>query len=206
MQIGMNNTRKPTDPDPSPHKNTMPGLGGDIADAGSMDKIRDILFGHQAKDYEKRFLKMENHLNQEVGELKDELLKRINTLEGYVKQEIKDIHQRIKNESNERVESEKTLHRELKEAVESLTKKLLNDEENLSKKSTELRDQILEQSKQFSSEILSKFDQATNNLKKAAQELDEAKVNRSDLSGFFLEIAMRLSGDDHIGSKNHTQA
>lgn len=184
----------------------MPGLGGDMADAGSMDKIRDILFGHQAKDYEKRFLKMEDQLNQEIGALKDELLKRMDILEGYAKQEIKDIHQRIKNESNERVESEKTLHRELKEAVESLTKKLLNDEENLSKKSTELRDQILEQSKQFSFELVSKFDQAANNLKKAAQELDEAKVNRSDLSGFFLEIAMRLSGDNHIGSKNHTQA
>jgi hypothetical protein len=202
----MDTARKSNEPDPTPHKKVTPGIGGDMADAGSMDKIRDILFGHQAKDYEKRFLKMENHLNQEVGELKDELLKRINTLEGYVKQEIKDIHQRIKNESNERVESEKILHRELKEVVESLTKKLLNDEENLSKKSTELRDQILEQSKQFSSEIISKFDQAANNLKKAAQELDEAKVNRSDLSGFFLEIAMRLSGDDNMGSKNNTQA
>lgn len=202
----MNNTRKPTEPDPPPHKNAMPGLGGDVADTGSMDKIRDILFGHQAKDYEKRFLKMEDHLNQEIGALKNELLKRMDILEGYVKQEIKDIHQRIKNESNERVESEKILHRELKEAVEALTKKLLNDEENLSKKSTELRDQILEQSKQLSSEILSKSEQAAGNLKKTTQALDEAKVNRSDLSGFFLEIAMRLSGDGDMGSKNHAKA
>ncbi|MCM2286898.1 MAG: hypothetical protein NDI81_19120 [Desulfobacula sp.] len=58
----MNNTRKSNEPDPSPHKTDAPSIGDDMADVGSMDKIRDILFGHQAKDYEKRFLKMENHL------------------------------------------------------------------------------------------------------------------------------------------------
>lgn len=37
-------------------------MGDDMADAGSMDKIRDILFDHQSKDYEKLFSKMENLL------------------------------------------------------------------------------------------------------------------------------------------------
>jgi hypothetical protein len=59
----MNNTRKSNEPDPpSPHKTDAPSRGDDMADAGSMDKIRDILFGHQSKDYEKRFSKMENLL------------------------------------------------------------------------------------------------------------------------------------------------
>ncbi len=176
-----------------------PDMGVDIADAGSMDKIRDILFGNQARDYEKRFIKMENQLNQEAAELKDELLKRVDTLESYIKQEIKDINERIKNESSERSDAHTLLQRELKEGVEALHKKLLQEEENLSRKSTELREQILEQSKQLSSEIMTKHDQATHSLKQVSQELDDAKVNRSDLSGFFLDIAMRLSGDDTLG-------
>lgn len=192
---------KPADNSKHPPKNpTMPGMGADIADAGSMDKIRDILFGNQAKDYENRFFKMEQQLTQEAAELKDEFLKRIDALEGYIKQEIKDINERIKNESNERADAHQMIQREIKEGFESLSKKLLHDEENLAKKSTELREQILEQSKALSTDILSKYDQASNNLKQASLQLDDAKVNRSDLSGFFLEIAMRLSGEDGVGS------
>jgi hypothetical protein len=47
-----------------------------MSNAGNIDKIRDILFGNQAKDYEKRFTRMENQLIEESGELKEELLKR----------------------------------------------------------------------------------------------------------------------------------
>lgn len=171
-------------------------IGNDIADAGNMDKIRDILFGNQAKDYEKRFTKMENQVARDAADLKEEMLKRIDALEVYVKQEIKDINGRIKNESNERDDADKSIAQDLKTSVEKINKKLLAEEESLAKKATELREQILEQSKTLSHEIQSKNEQAAMNLKMAAQELDDAKVNRSDLSGFFLEIAMRLSGDD----------
>jgi DNA anti-recombination protein RmuC len=185
--------------EPSNTKSTMSGMGSEMAEVGNMDKIRDILFGNQAKDYEKRFIRMENQLTQEARELKEELLKRIDSLEVYFKQEMKDINDRIKNESNERADSQKNIQTELKEVFESLTKKLLQEEENLAKKSTELRDQILEQSKQLTAEILSKSDHASSNLRQTARELDDAKVNRSDLSGFFLDLAMRLSGDDGMG-------
>ncbi len=195
----MNSARKSKQSTTQPPAN----MGNDIADAGSMDKIRDILFGNQAKDYENRFSKMENQLTQDAVELKEELLKRIDALEDYIKQEIKDINERIKTESNDRVDAHKKIQKEIKEGFESLGKKLLHDEENLAKKSTELRDQILEQSKNLSAEILSKYDQTSNNLKNTAQELDDVKVNRSDLSGFFLEIAMRLSGEEGMGSASN---
>ncbi len=183
--------------------NEKKSVGNELGEVGNMDKIRDILFGNQAKDYEKRFVTMENRLAQEAGELKEELLKRIDALEIYTKQEIKDINARIKNESNDRVDAHKIIQGELKQGVESLNKKIVQGEENLAKKSTELRDLILAQSKQLSEEILSRYDNASKNLKQTAHELDDAKVNRSDLSGFFLELAMRLSNDGNTGSMSN---
>ena len=189
----------------SSSKKTVPGMGSHLAEDGNMDKIRDILFGNQAKDYEKRFVRMETQLTQEADALKEELLKRIDALEDYFKQEIKDINGRIKNESNDRSGFQKNLQKELQEAFESLNKKLLQEEENLAEKSTDLREQILKQSKQLSAEILSKSEHASNNLKLTAQELDDAKVNISDLSGFFLELAMRLSDDESMDSLGNLQ-
>jgi len=196
----MNTPRKPSIPEPAVSKNIKSGMGNELAEVGNMDKIRDILFGNQAKDYEKRFLAMENRLAQEAGELKVELLKRIDALEVYIKQEIKDINGRIKKESTERAEAHETIQNELKQGVDALNKKVVIGEETLAKKSTELRDQILEQSKQLSEEIVSKHDNSAKNLKQISQELDDAKVNRSDLSGFFLDLAMRLSNDGNAGA------
>jgi len=183
-------------------KRTSSGRSGEITDAGSMDKIRDILFGNQARDYENRFAGMEEQLAREIGSLKEELAGRIDALESYVKQEIKDINARIKTEADERAESDRKIQAQLNDAVETLNKKLVAEEEKLALKSSELREQILAQSKQLSAEILSKYEQAELSLKQAATRLDDAKVNRSDLSGFFLDIAMRLSGDDDAGSSS----
>ncbi|MCF6249406.1 MAG: hypothetical protein L3J69_18930 [Desulfobacula sp.] len=198
----MNNPRK-TNSNDSPKSKTATaaneGMDIEMADAGNMDKIRDILFGNQARNYEKRFAKMETRVAREAVDLKEELIKRIDALEGYVKQEIKDINERIKSESNDRADAENSIHQEMKDSFEKLNQKLVIGEENLAKKSTELREQILEQSKMLSDEIALKHDHAANNLRQMTQELDDTKVNRSDLSGFFLEIAMRLSGGESEG-------
>lgn len=167
----------------------------DMTDAGNMDKIRDILFGHQARDYEKRFAGLENQLTRDAAELKAELLKRIDTLETYVKQEIRDINHRINSESAARSDADTKLTQDLKDAVDTLTKKLAREEENLVKKSTELRDQILDQSKQLSAEISAKYDQNATNLKKRPMTWTMPR-STGPTCRVFLELAMRLSGDD----------
>ena len=191
----MNRPSKPKNTDLTEKTNQSTASQTGMADAGNMDKIRDILFGNMAKDYEKRFIQFENQLSQETAELRSEIFKRIDALEVYLKQEIKDINARLKSEANERAREDKAIQKETASGFDALNKRLTADEEKLAQKSTELREQILDQSKKLSGEITSKFDQASVNLKRSVSDLNESKVNRSDLSGFFLEIAMRLSGE-----------
>jgi hypothetical protein len=56
-----------------------------------------------------------------------------------------------------------------------------------------LRQQILEQSKSLTAEIQSKSEQASRSLQKSTCALDEAKIDRSALAEYFIEIAMHLS-------------
>lgn len=97
-------------------------IGNEIADAGNMDKIRDILFGNQARDYEKRFVKLEDQVAQDAADLKAEIVKRIDSLETYIKQEIKDINDRIKNESNDRSDADKSIQQDMKDSFEKVNK------------------------------------------------------------------------------------
>ena len=69
-----------------------------------MDKIRDILFGSQMRDYDKRFTRLEERLSQDAITLREELKKRLDTLEAFVRQEGESLSQRLKNEKTERTE------------------------------------------------------------------------------------------------------
>ncbi len=53
------------------------GLPADDAGGGNIDKVRDILFGGQMRDYERRFSRLEERLVQETAELKDDVRKRL---------------------------------------------------------------------------------------------------------------------------------
>ena len=51
----------------------------------SVDKIRDIIFGSQIKNYEARFVRLEENLIRETAELKDTMRKRFESLESFFK-------------------------------------------------------------------------------------------------------------------------
>ncbi len=57
----------------------------DLAGGGNLDKVRDILFGGQMRDYEKRFNRLEDRLVKECSSIRDDIKKRLDSLEMYVK-------------------------------------------------------------------------------------------------------------------------
>jgi hypothetical protein len=89
----------------------------------SLDKVRDILFGVQMRDYDRRFARLEERLLKETADLKDEVRKRLDALDGYVKSETESLAEQIKAEREERRESIADGARELKDATRSLEKK-----------------------------------------------------------------------------------
>jgi hypothetical protein len=52
---------------------------------GNVDKIRDILFGSQMREYETRFSRLEESLLKESQDLKETTRRRFDTLEAYIK-------------------------------------------------------------------------------------------------------------------------
>jgi hypothetical protein len=178
-----------------PAKGGLPGT--DIADSGSVDKIRDILFGNQMRDFERRFSQMEERLTKSTLDLRDETHKRLEALELFFKKELDALKARLKSEADERADNEKQFNDELKNASTGLKKAIAQAEESFSRDATELRQQILEQSKALTAEIQLKNDQSSAELSARAGALDEAKIDRSTMAEYLIEMAMRLS--NHSG-------
>jgi hypothetical protein len=152
---------------------------GDVAEGmgvGNVEKIRDILFGAQMRDYEKRFARMEKRLQDDLADLRDDTGKRFASLENYIKKEIESLH----------------------DATKLLEKKLGKTGEKLSSTARDLRRQILDQSKSLSDDIRKKHEEASAALDRVAQELGEDKADRAALSELFTEMAMRLTNDDAL--------
>lgn len=171
----------------------------------SLDKVRDILFGSQARQYEKRFARLEERLAKESADLRDELRKRFDSLEAYAKKEFEAMTDRINSERDQRDQSIKTISTDLKETAGAFDKRTTQLDEQLTKGQRELREKILEQSKVLADEIRQKYEQNSAALEREARELRDEKTDRSALAAMFTELAMRLKNEFRLPGPEETE-
>jgi hypothetical protein len=175
------------------------GKSPSVDEGASIEQIRDILFGAQIRDFEKRFARVEQRLIKEVTSLGDESIKRFDSLESYIGKEVESLSDRLKAEQDKRTESVKEISGQLKDTNKLLEKRAGKLDDQLEKSSRELRQQILEQYKNLSAEIQQKHKETSVMLEQLAQELRAEKVDLATLSELFAEIAARLN--DNLASK-----
>lgn len=162
---------------------------------GNIDKVRDILFGGQMRDYERRFVRFEERLAQETAELKEDMRKRLTALEQFVKQETAATADRIKAEHDERAGAVKDLSREMREGAKAVEKKTGQLDDQIEKLQRELRKQILELHKRLTDDIRQKIDDVLARLGQESADLRNDKADRAVLAAILNEMALRLSGE-----------
>ena len=171
------------------------------AGGGNLEKIREILFGAQVSDFEKRFVRLEERLLKETSDARAETKKRFDAMEAFIKKEIESLADRLKTEQGERADASKELSRELRDTAKNLEKKLAQQDEQAMKGQRELRQQILDQSKSLTDEIRTRIRETSTALTRELQELRAAKTDRAALAGLFTDAAVRLYSDTKSSGK-----
>jgi DNA repair exonuclease SbcCD ATPase subunit len=169
-----------------------------VQQPGNVDKIRDILFGSQMRDYEMRFARVEETLARETAELKESTRRRFESLEGYVRKELDLVEARMKSEREERVQGLSQLSRELKETSETLARKISDLSQQDVQGERDLRKALLEQSQALSEELRSRLDAISATVDRRVRELRNDKTDRTSLAALFNEVAMRLNNEFQI--------
>jgi len=175
-------------------QDAIPQPGDDLA-GGNIDKVRDILFGGQMRDYERRFVRLEERLVQETGELKDEVRKRLTALEQFVKQESESLSNRIRSEQDERTDATKELAQDGRNAAKAFEKKAGQLDDAINRVQRELRQQLLELQQTVSDDLRQKTDDVVARLNRAAADLRNDKTDRATLAALLTEMAMRLTNE-----------
>src|SRR5579863_7548115 len=181
-RIGKKRGTKKASPAKS-HPNSNPEADGH--EGANVDKIRDILFGSQMRDYDKRFGRLEDRLIKDAESLREEMKKRFETLEAFVQKELESLGARLKTEKAERSESVKEIGVQMRETSKAFDKRLGSLDDQLTGDTAELRARILEQSKALTSEIAEKARDAKRLLDQEVAALRVDKADREGLGDLF---------------------
>ncbi len=167
----------------------------DSPSVANLDKVRDILFGAQMRDYDRRFTRLEERMLKEVSDARDDTRRRFDQLENFIRQEIAALGERLRAENQQRSEATEDITRELRDTAKTLNQKISQLDEQTAQTHREMRQQILDQSKSLSDEIRQKTEELAATGAREARELRSDKADRVALSNLFTELAMRLNNE-----------
>jgi hypothetical protein len=166
-----------------------------VGEDDNIEKVRDILFGVQVREFERKFSKLEQKFEKEVENLRNETREKLDKLEAFMGKEVNALTDKIYVEQDERGDAFKKMTTEMQNSARDLEKQISKLAENTAKNETDIRAQILDQSKTMSDSIQKKQEEVMFSLEKEAAELRDDKADRAALADLFTEMAMRLNGD-----------
>ena len=162
---------------------------------GNLEKVRDILFGNQMREVDRRFARLEERIIKETRDLKDDIKRRLDALEAHATKETETLAGDIRQERSDRVDGNARFARELADTAAAFERRSTSLDEQLAKGQREIRQQILEQQQRLSEDMRARIDDVLAALARETQELRNDKTDRTALASLLKEMAMRLTDE-----------
>ena len=165
------------------------------ADAPGVDKIRELLFGNQMQDYDKRFAVLEERFQQKLRDLEGESSRSLGSMESSIKKQLESIAGQVRQEQDLRSDGDKELGRGLRELIQGIEKRLGQVSDRLATVEREFTERLGHESQTLRDEIRRRNEDARTTIERMFSELSNVKTDRNLLAGLFVEIARCLNQD-----------
>lgn len=169
---------------------------GHESDDENVDKIRDILFGNQLRDFNNRFAQLEKRLATDIELLRSESAQQIESMRTYVEGEIDLLDNRLKTEETTRVEQLDELDDDLKKTGRQLEKKLADAASYQDKQSSAIKEQLLKNSQDFQQQLSDQIQQVRRLMDDNQHLLSDTKMDRTLLAELLHGMASQLNQDE----------
>lgn len=170
------------------------GLGAGDTAAG-VEKIRELLFGNQMSDYDRRFTTLEDRFQQSIRDLESETARNLAGVESSIKKQLESWVNQLREEKELRADADKDMGRDLREHSQSLDKRLGQLSDQLAKLERDFAERVAHEAQSLREEIKRRNDDTRNTIEKMFGELSSVKTDRNLLAGLFVEIAKCLNQD-----------
>lgn len=168
----------------------------DPSASGNLDKIRDILFGAQAREHDRRFAQLEQHLIREATDLRTDLKRRFESLELYIKKEVEALTNRLTKEQDARGESVTKLTQDLTQLAAILDEKARQLEQQANHAQSHVLQQLTARTSELADDVRTRHAETTSALEQAVRDLRGEKADRAALAAILMEASQRLVSDE----------
>jgi hypothetical protein len=165
------------------------------ADAPGVDKIRELLFGNQMQDYDKRFAVLDERFQQKMRDLEGESARTLGSMESSIKKQLDSIASQVRQEQDLRADADKELGRGLREQIQGLEKRLGQVSDQLATLEREFTERLGHESQGLRDDLRRRTEDTRANIERMFSELSNVKTDRNLLAGLFVEIARCLNQD-----------
>lgn len=165
------------------------------AEAPGVDKIRELLFGNQMQDYDRRFSLLEDRFQQKLRDLEGESARNLGSMESSIKKQMESIASQVRQEQDLRSEADKELGRSLREQIQGLEKRFGQLSDQLAALEREFTERLGHETQALRDEIRRRNEDSRSTIERMFSELSNVKTDRNLLAGLFVEIARCLNQD-----------
>jgi hypothetical protein len=177
----------------------VPAAGdGDAAGVESpvgVDKIRDLLFGNQMQDYDRRFAKLEERFLQRFKDIELETARNLGAFESNAKKHVDSLAGQLRDEKDQRADADKEIERVLREQNQALEKRIRSLSDQLSQLDRDMSDRHTREAQSLREEIKQKNADVRQTIETMFAELSGVKTDRNLLASLFVEVAKCLNQD-----------
>ncbi|MDH4193757.1 MAG: hypothetical protein OEY80_05225 [Nitrospirota bacterium] len=166
--------------------------GQEPSEEGSLEKVRDILFGAQSREFEERCSLLEKRLLQESTDLRDQLTRSLEDIKTYINQEVSCLTSQIQQEKAGRSSSLeevgqviKNVNSQLESRLSALQDQTTTQHQMLERQLTQQKADLTEHHQQALAGLQSRFQEAFKELK-------AEKTDRAALAELLMDVALRL--------------
>src|SRR3984957_10396948 len=165
------------------------------SNAPGVEKIRELLFGNQMQDYDRRFEVIEQRFQQKMRDQEAESTRALQSMESSVKKQLESIAGQVRQEQDLRAEADKEFGRGLREQIQGLEKHLSKVADQLASLERDFTERLSHESQTLREESRRRTDDTRAAIERMLAELMHVKTDRSLLAGLFVEIARCLNQD-----------
>ncbi len=159
---------------------------------GTVDKIRDLLFGSQMDSYDHHFQKLEAMIISESRKSMDEMSVRLIALETSLNQRIGKTERTLERERKERIAALDTIKDTLQQSFQQMNDQLQKIEGSSTQNIADVKMLLDQQTQSLGSQIQTLREQFNQSLNDQATRLDAQTIKRQKLADLLSEISNQL--------------
>ncbi|WP_213956589.1 hypothetical protein [Variovorax sp. dw_954] len=168
---------------------------GNGSETSGVDKMRELLFGNQMQDYDKRFSIMEERFQLRLRDMEAESSRSLSNLESTIKKQLESVAGQFREEKDLRADADKELERSLRDHTQALEKRLAQLSDQLARHERDFTDRLGHEVQGLRDEMRKRQDDSRATMERMFSELSNVKTDRNLLAGLFVEIAKCLNQD-----------